>query len=122
MISLSNKKQVEKLQFEKTRLEIKISKLEEEVVKLKYEMEKQENLINEWRKFYKESVNEIAKLKNQLKEFNPNLKPRSKKISQNDIDNIKNLFNMKKYTYREISNISNWSICTISKVINGYYD
>ncbi|GAA0093235.1 MULTISPECIES: hypothetical protein [Paraclostridium] len=122
MISLSNKKQVEKLQFEKTRLEIKISKLEEEVVKLKSEMEKQENLINEWRKYYKESVNEIAKLKNQLKEFNPNLKPRSKKISQNDIDNIKNLFNMKKYTYREISNISNWSICTISKVINGYYD
>ncbi|EQK40033.1 hypothetical protein LPC27_16085 [Paraclostridium bifermentans] len=122
MISLSNKKQVEKLQFEKTRLEIKISKLEEEVVKLKSEMEKQENIINEWRKYYKESVNEIAKLKNQLKEFNPNLKPRSKKISQNDIDNIKNLFNMKKYTYREISNISNWSICTISKVINGYYD
>lgn len=122
MISLSNKKQVEKLQFEKTRLEIKISKLEEEIVKLKSEMEKQENLINEWRKYYKESVNEIAKLKNQLKEFNPNLKPRSKKISQNDIDNIKNLFNMKKYTYREISNISNWSICTISKVINGYYD
>lgn len=122
MISLSNKKQVEKLQFEKTRLEIKISKLEEEVVKLKSEMEKQENLINEWRKYYKESVNEISKLKNKLKEFNPNLKPRSKKISQNDIDNIKNLFNMKKYTYREISNISNWSICTISKVINGYYD
>ncbi|MCU9809277.1 MAG: hypothetical protein ACRDC3_04290 [Paraclostridium dentum] len=122
MISLSNKKQVEKLQFEKTRLEIKISKLEEEIVKLKSEMEKQENLINEWRKYYKESVNEISKLKNQLKEFNPNLKPRSKKISQNDIDNIKNLFNMKKYTYREISNISNWSICTISKVINGYYD
>lgn len=122
MISLSNKKQVEKLQFEKTRLEIKVSKLEEEVVKLKSEMEKQENLINEWRKYYKESVNEISKLKKQLKEFNPNLKPRSKKISQNDIDNIKNLFNMKKYTYREISNISNWSICTISKVINGYYD
>lgn len=122
MISLSNKKQVEKLQFEKTRLEIKISKLEEEVVKLKSEMEKQENIVNEWRKYYKESVNEISKLKNQLKEFNPNLKPRSKKISQNDIDNIKNLFNMKKYTYREISNISNWSICTISKVINGYYD
>lgn len=122
MISLSNKKQVEKLQFEKTRLEIKISKLEEEVVKLKSEMEKQENLINEWRKYYKESVNEISKLKKQLKEFNPNLKPRSKKISQNDIDNIKNLFNMKKYNYREISSISNWSICTISKVINGYYD
>lgn len=122
MISLSNKKQVEKLQFEKTRLEIKVSKLEEEVVKLKTEMEKQENLINEWRKYYKESVNEISKLKKQLKEFNPNLKPRSKKISQNDIDNIKDLFNMKKYTYREISNISNWSICTISKVINGYYD
>lgn len=122
MISLSNKKQVEKLQFEKTRLEIKISKLEEEVFKLKTEMEKQENVINEWRKYYKESVNEIAKLKNQLKEFNPNLKPRSKKISQNDIDNIKNLFNMKKYTYREISTLSNWSICTISKVINGYYD
>ncbi|GIM33241.1 hypothetical protein [Paraclostridium bifermentans] len=122
MISLSNKKQVEKLQFEKTRLEIKVSKLEEEVVKLKSEMEKQENLINEWRKYYKESVNEISKLKKQLKEFNPNLKPRSKKISQNDIDNIKDLFNMKKYTYREISNISNWSICTISKVINGYYD
>lgn len=122
MISLSNKKQVEKLQFEKTRLEIKIVKLEDEVLKLKSEIKKQEDLINEWRRYYKESVQEISKLKNQLKEFNPNLKPRSKKISQNDIDKIKELFNMKKYTYREISNISNWSICTISKVINGYYD
>ncbi|EQK40289.1 putative DNA-binding domain protein [[Clostridium] bifermentans ATCC 638] len=122
MISLSNKKQVEKLQFEKTRLEIKVVKLEDEVLKLKSEVKKQEDLINEWRRYYKESVQEISKLKNQLKEFNPNLKPRSKKISQNDIDKIKELFNMKKYTYREISNISNWSICTISKVINGYYD
>lgn len=122
MISLSNKKQVEKLQFEKTRLEIKVVKLEDEILKLKSEVKKQEDLINEWRRYYKESVQEISKLKNQLKEFNPNLKPRSKKISQNDIDKIKELFNMKKYTYREISNISNWSICTISKVINGYYD
>ena len=122
MISLSNKKQVEKLQFEKTRLEIKVVKLEDEVIKLKSEIKNQKDLINEWRRYYKESVQEISQLKNQLKEFNPNLKPRSKKISQNDIDKIKELFNMKKYTYREISNISNWSICTISKVINGYYD
>lgn len=122
MISLSNKKKFEKLQFEKTLLEVKVSKLEKEIFKLKSEIDNKEELINEWRKFYKESTNEIAKLKSQLKEFNPNLKPRSQKITQEDIDKIKELFNINKYTYREISSITNWSICTISKVINGYYD
>lgn len=122
MISLSNKKQVEKLQFEKTRLEIKISKLEKEVLTLQTENKRKQELITELQKYYTESVHETAKLKSQLKEFNPKLKPRSKKISQDDINKIKDLFNMKKYTYREISKISNWSICTVSKVINGHYD
>lgn len=121
MLNLNNRKKFEKLQFEKNKLEEKVSRLEREVFNLKSEIKNKEELIDEWKNFYRESTNEINKLKNQLKEFNPNLKPRCQKITQEDINRIKNLFKMNK-TYREISAISKWSICTISKVINGYYD
>lgn len=122
MLNLSNKKKVDMLQFENTRLEIKVSNLQKELEKLKKENQRQEDLLVDWQNSYKESIHEIAKLKNQLKQYNPNLKPRTKKISENDIKKIKELFNMKNHTYREISKITNWSICTVSKVINGFYD
>lgn len=122
MLNLSNKKKVDMLQFENTRLEIKVSNLQKELEKLKKENQRQEDLLVDWQNSYKESIHEIAKLKNQLKQYNPNLKPRTKKISENDIKKIKELFNMKNHTYREISKITNWSTCTVSKVINGFYD
>ncbi|MGL5642310.1 MAG: hypothetical protein ACRDDM_08575 [Paraclostridium sp.] len=122
MLNLSNKKKVDMLQFENTRLEIKVSNLQKELEKLKKETQRQEDLLVDWQNSYKESIHEIAKLKNQLKQYNPNLKPRTKKISENDIKKIKELFNMKNHTYREISKITNWSTCTVSKVINGFYD
>lgn len=122
MLNLSNKKKVDTLQFENTRLEIKVSNLQKELEKLKKENQRQEDLLVDWQNSYKESIHEIARLKNQLKQYNPNLKPRTKKISENDIKKIKELFNMKNHTYREISKITNWSICTVSKVINGFYD
>lgn len=122
MINLPNKKKLEDLHFENTRLEIKISNLEKELKKLKKENQKQEDLLSEWQKSYKESLIEINKLKKELQEYNPKLKPRTKKISNIDIEKIKDLHMLKKYTYREISKITKWSVCTVSKVINGFYD
>ena len=122
MIGISNKKQIEKLNLENTRLQIKNSKLEEEIQILKTENQRQKDLLSEWEKSYKKSTHDVAKLKNELKKYNPNLKPRSKQITKSDIKRIKELFEMNEYTYREISQITKWSICTISKVINGFYD
>lgn len=122
MINLPNKKKLEDLHFENTRLEIKISNLEKELKKLKKENQKQEDLLYEWQKSYKESLIEINKLKKELQEYNPKLKPRTKKISNIDIEKIKDLHSLQKYTYREISKITKWSVCTVSKVINGFYD
>ncbi|MDU1404232.1 MAG: DNA-binding protein [Clostridium sp.] len=121
MLNLSSKKEIENLRFEKTRLEIKISKLEKEVEYLKKVNKVQEDLLNDWEKFYKESLFEINKLKKELKQYNPKLKPMTKQISKSDIKKIKELHSLNKYTYREISQITKWSICTISKVVNGFY-
>ncbi len=122
MLNLPNKKKIEDLTFENTRLSIKIEKLEKQVLKLKKENEQQRILMLDWEKSYKESLLEINKLKKELKEYNPKLKPRTKKISKNDIKKIKELHSLQKYTYREISQITKWSLCTVSKVINGFYD
>ncbi|MEW8963440.1 hypothetical protein [Paraclostridium dentum] len=122
MIGLSNKKQIEELKFQNTLLQIKNSKLEEEIQILKTENQKQKDLLSEWEKSYKKSIRDVAKLKNELKKYNPNLKPRSTQITKSDIKRIKELFEMNEYNYREISQITKWSICTISKVINGFYD
>lgn len=122
MLNLPNKKKIEDLTFENTRLSIKIEKLEKQVLKLKKENEQQQILLSDWEKLYKDSLLEINKLKKELKEYNPKLKPRTKKISKNDIKKIKELHSLQKYTYREISQITKWSVCTVSKVINGFYD
>ena len=122
MLNIPNKKEIENLKFEKTRLEIKISKLEKEVESLKKANKIQEDLLKDWENSYKESLFEINKLKKELKEYNPKLKPRTKKISKSDIKKIKELYRLNEYTYREISLKTKWSICTISKVINGFYD
>ncbi len=122
MLNLPSKKKIEDLNFENTRLEIKIEKLEKEIGNLKKENEQQRILLLDWEKTYKESLLEINKLKKELKEYNPKLKPRSKKISKADIKKIKNLHELNKYTYREISQMTNWSLCTVSKIINGFYD
>lgn len=122
MLNLSNKKEIEYLKLEKTRLEVKISKLEKEVKSLKKANKIQEDLLHDWEKSYKESLLEINKLKKELEEYNPKLKPRTKKISKSDIKRIKELHSLNEYTYREISQITKWSLCTVSKVINGFYD
>ena len=122
MLSRSNKKKIEQLKFENTQLQIKILNLKKEMDILKCENEKQKELIIEWEKSYKKSIYNLTKLKNEFKNYNPKLKPRSRQITESDIKKIKELFNINKYTYREINRITKWSICTISKVINGFYD
>lgn len=64
MIGLSNKKQIEELKFQNTRLQIKNSKLEEEIQILKTENQKQKDLLSEWEKSYKKSIRDVAKFKN----------------------------------------------------------
>ncbi len=122
MLNLANKKKIEDLNFENTRLEIKIEKLEKQLESFKKENEQQKILLLDWEKTYKESLIEINKLKKELQQYNPKLKPRTKKISKADIEKIKNLHKLNTYTYREISQITKWSLCTVSKVINGFYD
>lgn len=122
MLNLSNKKKIEDLNFENTRLEIKIEKLEKQLESFKKENEQQKILLLDWEKTYKESLIEINKLKKELQQYNPKLKPRTKKISKTDIEKIKNLHKLNTYTYREISQITKWSLCTVSKVLNGFYD
>ncbi len=122
MLNLANKKKIEDLNFENTRLEIKIEKLEKQLESFKKENEQQKILLLDWEKTYKESLIEINKLKKELQQYNPKLKPRTKKISKVDIEKIKNLHKLNTYTYREISQITKWSLCTVSKVINGFYD
>lgn len=85
MIGLSNKKQIEELKF-------KNSKLEEEIQILKTENQRQKDLLSEWEKSYKKSIRDVAKFKNELKKYNPNLKPRTKQITKSDIKRIKELF------------------------------
>ncbi|RGX03143.1 hypothetical protein [Paraclostridium sordellii] len=121
MLNLSSKKEIEYLKLEKTRLEIKVSNLEKEINSLRKVNKIQEDLLNDWEKSYKESLFEINKLKKELKEYNPKLKPMPKQISKSDIEKIKELHSLNEYTYREISQITKWSICTISKVVNGFY-
>ena len=122
MLNLSSKKEIEYLKLEKTRLEIKVSNLEKEINSLRKVNKIQEDLLNDWEKSYKESLFEINKLKKELKEYNPKLKPMPKQISKSDIEKIKELHSLNEYTYREISLITKWSLCTVSKVINGFYD
>ncbi len=122
MLNLANKKKIEDLNFENTRLEIKIEKLEKQLESFKKENEQQKILLLDWEKTYKESLIEINKLKKELQQYNPKLKPRTKKISKVDIEKIKNLHKLNTYTYREISQTTKWSLCTVSKVINGFYD
>lgn len=64
----------------------------------------------------KRKLNNVNKQLNNIK-----LKPREQQITSEDIKMIKEL-KKQGLTYREISSEVNWSICTISKVINGVYD
>ncbi|MDU4936128.1 MAG: hypothetical protein E6X43_12540 [Peptostreptococcaceae bacterium] len=66
-------------------------------------------------------INHIKYLEKQLDSYNPNLKPRKQEIKQCDIDLIKKMYSQN-YTYREIKSKTGWSLNTISKVINKFYD
>lgn len=63
----------------------------------------------------------IKQLENKLKEYNPNLKPKKQKITIEEIELIKKLY-QQEYTYREIRSKTGWSLKTISKAINNQYD
>ena len=68
--------------------------------------------------------NEIDELKRQLedlKAIKTNLKPKEKQIKDSDIDSIKEL-RTQGFSYREISQKTNWSKATVCRVLNGLYD
>ncbi|MDR0880630.1 MAG: trp operon repressor [Clostridioides sp.] len=66
---------------------------------------------------------EIDYLKSQLdkRDYKSYLKPKEKQIRDVDIENIKRL-RTDGLSYREISEKTNWSKATISRVLNGMYD
>lgn len=83
---------------------------------------------NEMRSEYEQKIlakqNEIDELKRQLedlKAIKTNLKPKEKQIKDSDIDSIKEL-RTQGFSYREISQKTNWSKATVCRVLNGLYD
>lgn len=83
---------------------------------------------NEMRSEYEQKIlakqNEIDELKRQLedlKAIKTNLKPKEKQIRDSDIDSIKEL-RTQGFSYREISQKTNWSKATVCRVLNGLYD
>ena len=83
---------------------------------------------NEMRSEYEQKIlakqNEIDELKRQLedlKTIKTNLKPKEKQIRDSDIDSIKEL-RTQGFSYREISQKTNWSKATVCRVLNGLYD
>jgi len=63
---------------------------------------------------------ELTKLENQLKMYHPKLVPHPKKVNREDVINIKEL--VESNSYRVVSKMTNLSIKTISRIVNGEYD
>lgn len=121
------KKDNSKLEDENYNLKIEIKNLQREYKKIKSELEqikKYINLDSEENKNLKHHIEvqqiTINKLRSQLNSYHPKLKPRGKQLTSKDVLYIKELSEDK--SYREISEITSWSIKTISHVINGKYD
>ncbi|RDY25701.1 helix-turn-helix domain-containing protein [Romboutsia weinsteinii] len=83
---------------------------------------------NEMRSSYENKLQkkqtEIEKLKLEIEKLinsKNTLKPKEKQITDKDISSIKKLRN-DGLSYREISNKTNWSKATVSRVLNGLYD
>ncbi|HHQ8795683.1 TPA: helix-turn-helix domain-containing protein [Clostridioides difficile] len=83
---------------------------------------------NEMRDSYESKLQkkqfEVDSLKSELdrlRSYKNSLKPKEKQITDDDINNIKNL---RRYglSYKEISNQTSWSKATVSRVLNGLYD
>ena len=112
-----------RLTRENERLKNRIDTLEKELNKLKYEEDPEYlKAKEELRIVVKDNIELKRKLNNVNKQLNNiKLKPREQQITSEDIKMIKEL-KKQGLTYRKISSEVNWSICTISKVINGVYD
>lgn len=133
MFGKSKKELVKELQKEKminTRLsreneglKNKLNSFEKELNKFKYEEDlKYLRLKEELKIVVKDNINLKNKLSNINEKLNNmKLKPREQQITTEDIKRIKDL-KKQGLTYRKIANEVNWSICTISKVVNGVYD
>lgn len=99
--------------------------------KIKYEDDWKKNYIlefNQMRDAYEKKLQkkqieidtlkaDIAKLRNSKN----TLKPKEKQITDEDIQNIKDL-RLCGLSYSEISNKTRWSKATVSRVLNGLYD
>lgn len=69
----------------------------------------------------KKLMDQVKMLEKQLESYSPNLKPKQQRITNDDIELIKDL-KKQQYTYREIEKKTGWSLNTISKAINNFYD
>ncbi|MDS6171630.1 hypothetical protein REL11_018035 [Clostridioides difficile] len=102
--------EIEILNSEITKTNDTIDTLNKNIKYLKYLNKKAKNII----KIYREELEEFK-----TKAFIP--KRKKQQITQEDIDKIKNLARSG-LSYSKIEKITKWSKCTISKVVNGYYD
>ncbi|HBG3660554.1 TPA: hypothetical protein KQB99_003938 [Clostridioides difficile] len=102
--------EIEILNSEITKTNDTIDTLNKNIKYLKYLNKKAKNII----KIYREELEEFK-----TKAFIP--KRKKQQITQKDIDKIKKL-SQDGLSYSKIQKITKWSKCTISKVINGYYD
>ncbi|MEF9990731.1 MAG: helix-turn-helix domain-containing protein [Romboutsia sp.] len=83
---------------------------------------------NEMRSSYEKKLQkkqaEIERLKSEVQDLKVSkvtLRPKEKQITDSDICSIKDL-RQEGLSYREISNETNWSKATVSRVLNGLYD
>ncbi|MCO5846093.1 hypothetical protein M8598_18380 [Clostridioides difficile] len=102
--------EIEILNSEITKTNDTIDTLNKNIKYLKYLNKKAKNII----KIYREELEEFK-----TKAFIP--KRKKQQITQKDIDKIKKL-SQDGLSYSKIQKITKWSKCTISKVVNGYYD
>lgn len=63
----------------------------------------------------------IGDLNNELKEYNPNLKPTKRKVTRDKVIEVKGMIE-KGFNYRVTSKETGVSIKTVSRILNGYYN
>lgn len=65
---------------------------------------------------------EVSSVREELSEYNPNLKPPKKKVDDVMIKKVRDMVINKGLTYRVTAKETGISIKTISRIINGHYD
>lgn len=121
--------------FFKNILDTDYIELKNEIVRLKEDCSKSNKLLKmesnrveyleknimDMESYVRELELKIHNLNEELKEYNPNLKPMPKKVTKEKVIEVKNMI-AKGLSYRVTSKETDISIKTISRIVNGYYN